>query len=190
MGSGSPARPLALAGMAALCTAAGAAASVFLGGADGIFGAGLFALAVAIAFIDARSLLIPDWLNVAVLLLGGARIWIQAEPAFRAAALADGLARAVVLGGVFYLVRLAYRRWRGGEGLGLGDVKLAAAGGPWLAWTMLPAAIEIAALSALAVYYVGPRLTGRPARWNERLPFGAFLAPAIWAAWLIGAWRG
>ncbi len=78
-----------------------------------------------------------------------------------------------------------YRAARGHDGLGLGDVKLAAAGGAWIGWTMLPVVIEIAALSALVVFLIAPRLAGRPAHWNARLPFGSFLAPAIWATWLI-----
>ena len=45
-----------------------------------------------------------------------------------------------------------YRRIRGRDGIGLGDVKLAGVAGVWLDWWVLPVAIEIAALAALAVY--------------------------------------
>src|SRR3546814_16185239 len=39
-----------------------------------------------------------------------------------------------------------YRRWRGRDGLGLGDAKLAAAGGAWLGWAALPSILLLASL--------------------------------------------
>lgn len=165
---------------------AGCAASLLAApGVAGIFGALLFALALAIALVDARELIIPDWMNVAMLALGLARAAALADEGARWSAAGDAILRGVALGGVLLLVRFAYRRLRGREGLGLGDVKLGLAGGPWIEWTMLPVAIEVAALSALAVFLLAPRIMGRTPQWSERLPFGAFLAPAIWAAWLI-----
>ncbi len=47
-----------------------------------------------------------------------------------------------------------YRRLRGREGIGLGDVKLAGVAGAWLDWQSIPIAVEIAALAALAVCLV------------------------------------
>jgi leader peptidase (prepilin peptidase) / N-methyltransferase len=79
-------------------------------------------------------------------------------------------------------------RWRGREGLGLGDVKLAAVAGVWLDWPAIPVAIEIAALTALAVYATGHILGRRRIHAATRLPFGLFLAPAVWLAWLLQSW--
>ena len=83
-----------------------------------------------------------------------------------------------------------YGRLRGREGLGLGDVKLAGAAGVWLDWWAMPIAIEIGALAALALYVAGHILGRRRIRATTRLPFGLFLAPAIWIAWLLQAWMG
>ena len=52
----------------------------------------------------------------------------------------------------FFSLRILYRRIRGHDGIGLGDVKLAGVAGVWLDWWVLPVAIEIAALAALAAY--------------------------------------
>ena len=154
-------------------------------GLEGMFGAGLFTVTLAIAVVDWRAMIIPDWLNGGLLALGLVQAVYFAGEGGRSAAAFDALLRGMVLGGVLCLVRILYRRFRARDGLGLGDVKLAAAGGVWTGWTMLPVVIEISALSALAIFLVAPRLTGRKARWDERLPFGSFLAPAFWVVWLI-----
>ena len=88
---------------------------------------------------------------------------------------------------LFWSLRWLYRRLRGREGLGLGDVKLAFVAGAWLDWTMIPVAIEIAALAALAVYGVWHFAGRDPVEATTRLPFGLFFAPAIWLAWFLGA---
>ena len=74
---------------------------------------------------------------------------------------------------------------RGREGLGLGDVKLAGVAGAWLDWATVPLAAEVAALAALGCYVVGRISTGRPISATNRMPFGFFLAPAIWLGWLF-----
>jgi len=170
----------------ALALVAGCGASIAAASnAEGVFGAGLLALALAIALIDWRTLIIPDWLNASVFVLGMIQTVALSQEGFRLNASLDALARGATLSGVLLAVRIIYKRVRSREGLGLGDVKLGGAGGVWIGWTMLPVVIEIAALSALATFLLAPRLTGRAPSWDARLPFGAFLAPAIWVAWLI-----
>jgi len=180
-------RPLPLL-VAALACASGALLSLYAApGREGWFGAGLLLLAAAIALVDYRRLLIPDALNLAVLALGLTRAALT--PAiFDWTHLADAAARGLAFGGALLLVRQVYWLTRGRHGLGLGDVKLAGAGGVWLQWPSLPIAVEIAALSALAAYALWAHVTKSSVRWTSRLPFGLFLAPAIWAAWLIEVW--
>jgi leader peptidase (prepilin peptidase)/N-methyltransferase len=90
---------------------------------------------------------------------------------------------------LFFGFRAVYRTLRGVEGMGFGDVKLAAVAGVWLDWASLPIAVEIAALSALAAALY-TRLRGNEFDAKARLPFGTFFAPAIWIYWLLAAWRG
>jgi leader peptidase (prepilin peptidase)/N-methyltransferase len=80
-----------------------------------------------------------------------------------------------------------YRRWRGRDGLGLGDIKLAAVAGAWLGWVMVFAVLELATLAAIAAYLVTAFVRKQPLRGTAFLPFGAFLAPAIWLGWLAEA---
>ena len=174
---------IAAAGLAAV-SASLAASPGWIGAA----GAALAALTLAIALIDRRRLIIPDELNALALAAGLAAAGLEA-PAAPGAAILHALPRAAVMFAAFYAFRAAYRRLRGIEGMGLGDVKLAAVAGVWLDWVDLPIAVNIAALSALAAVLIS-RLRGADFDPKAKLPFGAYFAPAIWLCWLFAALRG
>jgi leader peptidase (prepilin peptidase) / N-methyltransferase len=156
-------------------------------GLPGLMGAALGLLMLAIAVIDMRLFIIPDGLTVAALLLAVANAathdwgtyWVVSE------SIGVALLRGGVVACSFLAIDASYRRLRGRQGLGMGDVKLAGVGGAWLGWTMIPVAVELAALAAIASYLVRSLLNGRPLRATARLPFGLFLAPAIWFCWLL-----
>jgi leader peptidase (prepilin peptidase)/N-methyltransferase len=150
----------------------------------GVWGAGLAVLMAAIAVVDARRFIIPDELTVVALALGlvysaleDSGIWVQA--------LAGSALRGAVSALAFLGVRAVYRRLRGREGIGLGDVKLAGVAGVWLDWSIIPVAIEIAALAALGAYLIQHFYFRRAVSSTTRMPFGLFLAPAIWISWLL-----
>ena len=133
-------------------------------------------------------MIIPDELNALALAAGlaAAGLKTQVSPG---AAILDALLRAALMFAAFYAFRAGYRRLRGIEGMGLGDVKLAAVAGVWLDWVDLPIAVDMAALSALAVALI-KRLKGIRLDPRAKLPFGAYFAPAIWLCWLLATWRG
>lgn len=175
--------------LAAVAVAAGVAASLAVeSGLPGILAAGLALVVTAIALIDARRFIIPDELNAAGIALGFAYAGLTGW------SVTEGLALAALRGAVlmlaFLAIRIAYRRLRGRDGLGLGDVKLAAMAGVWLDWTMMPVAIDLAAAAALVAYGVSQRMEGRAMSATGRLPFGLFFAPAIWIGWLLQHWLG
>ncbi len=150
---------------------------------SGVLGGALAIVMIAIAAIDARRFVIPDRLVLAALVLGLCAAAMP-SPARWATNLAGAALRGVVLALLFLGFRALYRRGRGREGLGLGDVKLAGVAGVWLGWSMVLLAVDIAALSALAVVLIDA-LRGRKLTAITRVPFGLFFAPAIWLAWLI-----
>lgn len=88
------------------------------------------------------------------------------------------LAGAAAGGGAFWLVRAVYARLAGRQGMGLGDVLLAAALGLALGIPRLPLVVLLAALSALAVAVLRALVKGRSLRRLGRVPFGAALALA------------
>lgn len=162
--------------LAILCLCAMAASVLAAPGASGLLAAALVPVVLAIACIDARSFLIPDALNAAGLLLGVVHAAADASPVLDSVLMAG--ARGAVVGTLFYALKAGYRALRARDGLGLGDVKLAGVMGVWLDWATLPLAIEIAAVSALVV------CLWRGLDGGTRLPFGLFLAPAIWIGWM------
>jgi leader peptidase (prepilin peptidase)/N-methyltransferase len=153
-------------------------------GIDGALGGALGLSMLGVAAADARRYIVPDVLSGGAFVLGLVRA-VAADPDTGFAAAQMAVSRAAFAAGLFLLVRIAYRRFRGRDGLGLGDVKLAGAAGAWLSLTMLPIAIEIAAITALAAYVFRQRKRARMVRAVGRIPFGAFFAPAIWLGWVM-----
>ena len=151
----------------------------------GLLGGGLALIMMAIAAIDASHFVIPNKLVLVALALGGLEASVSTADRLPGELLSAGL-RAVVLAGLFLGFRIAYRHIRGREGLGLGDVKLAAVAGLWLSWTLVAIAVDVAALSALAAVLISA-VRGRKISGQTKVPFGLFFAPAIWLGWLFGA---
>jgi leader peptidase (prepilin peptidase) / N-methyltransferase len=177
---------MAYAAFAALACAIVVASLIAAPGWTGAFGAGLGLLMAAVAVIDGCSFAIPNKLTLAACALGLAN---AANETFESIPenILHAAVRGILLALAFYLFRAIYFRVRHRHGLGLGDAKLAAAAGVWLDWALIPTAIELAALAALAVYAVSRLLQRRPFNPAAKLPFGLFFAPAIWVCWLIEA---
>ncbi|MGA0532419.1 prepilin peptidase [Hansschlegelia sp. KR7-227] len=156
------------------------AAAIALVPAVGPIGAPL-GLAVVVGWImwrDARDFVIPDGAAVALAALAfAARLSADGYSIDAAlSAAADG----ALCGGALWIVREAYFRLRGHDGLGFGDVKLAAAAGVLVGAYGFALALLAASLAGLGVAALRARRPG------ERLPLGALLAPAVLAVWAAG----
>jgi leader peptidase (prepilin peptidase)/N-methyltransferase len=158
-------------------------------GPDGLLGAFLAALMLAIALVDSRRYIIPNQLTGAAALLALLRAG-SVGPEADLQALAWTACRGAATAVPFLALMIGYRRWRGRDGLGLGDIKLAAVAGVWLNVVTILAVIELATLSALCAYFVSGYRAKRPPKATAFLPFGLFLAPAIWIGWLVEAMLG
>ena len=166
--------------------AVAAASLVAAPGPDGLLGAFLGALMLAIAASDSRRYIIPNELTAAALGLALLRAGLVGPEAGWPAVLWAAL-RAAIVALPLLLLMIGYRRWRGRDGLGLGDVKLAGVAGAWLGLTTVFAVVEFATLAALAGYFIDGAIRKRPLSATAFLPFGLFLAPAIWLGWLAEA---
>ena len=135
--------------------------------------------AFAVALIDLRQGIIPNWLNLAIAFGGLAR-----------SAALDGLTGALlagceglVVGAIAWALRWVYFRLRNLQGLGLGDVKLLAASGIWIGAAGVPVQLLVASLSALLAAAI-LRLAGRSIGRTTSLPFGPFLVLGL----VIAVW--
>jgi leader peptidase (prepilin peptidase)/N-methyltransferase len=163
----------------------------------GLAAALLVLLLLALALIDLEHHLLLDVLTlpglaVALLLapLGGSLVGPLGGTVLRASspalsALASSLLGAAVGALVPYAVIVAYRLIRGGEGMGLGDVKFLAMIGAFLGWKGVLLTIGLGSVVGAAV---GLALiaAGRGRRDTE-LPFGTFLAAGALLTLFAGA---
>jgi leader peptidase (prepilin peptidase) / N-methyltransferase len=143
---------------------------------------------LAIALVDAQRFTIPDVLSLPAIPAGLLASGYMLDPWSSELVSLDHAIGTCLGGAVFWLVREAYWRLRGREGLGLGDVKLAAAGGAWIGWEHLADMVLLSAAAALSFAIALAALRGGRLSAAERLPFGTFLAPSIWVVWGLGAW--
>jgi leader peptidase (prepilin peptidase) / N-methyltransferase len=88
--------------------------------------------------------------------------------------------------GSLTLVRLLYRALRHRDGMGGGDPKMLGGIGAWLGWQMLPLVVLGASSTGLILVLLD-RMRGRPLSATRQLPFGALMAGAAFALWLMNA---
>ena len=134
-------------------------------------GAVLVAGLVALTFIDADAMLLPDAITLPLLWIG--LLW-SANGGF--VPLTDAIWGAVVGYLSLWTVYWAYKLAFGKEGFGYGDFKLLAALGAWFGWQAI---LPVILLSAGVGAVVGVTLIALQKKtMASRLPFGVYLAPA------------
>lgn len=141
----------------------------------------LCATLLALAVIDARTMLLPDALTQPLLWLG--LLVNLAGVGF--AALADAVLGAAIGYGLLWVVATGFRVFTGREGMGLGDVKLLAVLGAWFGWQGLAQLALVASLAGVAIGLL-LRALGR-AQAGQALAFGPYLAVS---GMLALFWRG
>ena len=131
----------------------------------------LFSLMTVVALIDWRTFEIPNGVNLAVFLLGVVQL------------VADPQHWVLYLVGMSSVSLLFLLLWflTGGNGLGMGDVKLMAAAGLLLGWQRILLAMIIGSVSGAIIHSI--RMTRGAGR---KLAFGPYLAAGIWVAALVG----
>ena len=132
---------------------------------------GLFSMLLVLSVIDWREFIIPNGINLVIFLLGVVRLVTDLQNWLLY------LIGMVSVGLVFLLLHVA----TGGNGLGMGDVKLVAAAGLLLGWPKMILAILVGSLSGALIHSARmKRGAGR------KLAFGPYLAAGIWLATLVG----
>jgi leader peptidase (prepilin peptidase)/N-methyltransferase len=128
-----------------------------------------FALGLlALSMIDISEGILPDVLIAPLFICG-----LVYQLTF-ASGLLPSLAGAGTAFAIMWLIRTSYLHWAGVDGLGYGDVKLAAMLGAWLGFASVPVLLFFAFAGGLAItlpIYLFGKLSAK-----TPLPFGPFLA--------------
>lgn len=131
----------------------------------------LFSMLMTLSVIDWRTFTIPNGINLVIFILGLVRVVTDLDHwlTYVIGMFSVGL--------VFLLLHLL----TGGNGLGMGDVKLVAAAGLLLGWSSMLLAVLIGSLSGAIIHSVRMRRGA-----GKKLAFGPYLAAGIWIAALGG----
>ena len=164
------------------CAVIGGGAFAVAPGLEGagwaVLGWGLLTLAV----LDWQHFWLPNALTFPLIFLGlTLGMWTTDVM------MADRLIGAATGYGALMAIALAYRAWRGREGLGLGDAKLLAAIGAWFGWQALPFVLLIASVFGLIIVAIST-IGGREITGKTQVPLGTFLCIAAipgWATMLV-----
>lgn len=146
-----------------------------------------FCLAAILSWLsvcDLERRILPDFGTLGLLGIG----LLTAASTGPAALLASASGAAIAYLALSAIV-WAYRQRRGVDGLGGGDVKLAATGGAWVGALHLPYVILVASVTGL-IFVVVRSAIGPKRKLDERLTFGPFIAAAIWVVWLVAGGNG
>jgi leader peptidase (prepilin peptidase)/N-methyltransferase len=151
-----------------------------------------FACAMVVLFaIDLRHHILPNVITVPGIVIGLLVSLFLPAPGFR-----SSLIGLISGGGVLFAIAEAYYRFRGVEGLGMGDVKMLSMIGAFLGWELMLVTLILASFAG-SIIGVGVIALGRGGM-KAALPFGTFLAVgALTAAvagdalidWYIGFYR-
>lgn len=131
----------------------------------------LFSMLLTLSVIDWRTFTIPNGINLVIFILGVIRLVTDLSN------WSNYVIGMVSVGLVFLLLHLG----TGGNGLGMGDVKLVAAAGLLLGWSSMLLAVLIGSLSGAIIHSVRMRRGA-----GKKLAFGPYLAAGIWIAALGG----
>lgn len=159
---------------------------------------------LALIFTDLEQFLLPDELTLGGMVIGlalspflfimpGATqlIWLIAgtQPEPWLASVTESVCGAVLFGGMLWATREIYYRVRGVDGLGFGDVKLAAMMGAFwgVNYTLIILVVGsiVGALFGTTLVLLGGK------RWSHEMPYGSYLGAAailvtFWGDDLIG----
>jgi len=140
---------------------------------------------LAITLSDARSFIVPDWISLPMIPFGLLAASLTASTIDPNMAVLHHSAAALIAGIAFYALSRGFHLLREHEGLGLGDVKLAAVAGAWVGPEGVTLVVLLASLGAIAFVLFLRLFQGQSIDRRTAIPFGAFLAPAIWVVWSI-----
>ena len=132
---------------------------------------GLFSMLLVLSVIDWREFIIPNGINLVILILGVIRLVTDLD---------NWLLYLIGMLSVSLVVLLLHVL-TGGNGLGMGDVKLVAAAGLLLGWPKMLLAVLVGSLVGAVIHSLRMKRGA-----DRKLAFGPYLAAGIWFSALVG----
>lgn len=129
-----------------------------------------------LTWYDLTEYRLPNLLTIPLIAAGFAFAWNSSEHDLILSVLG-----AIVGYGLVFGLQQLYLRFRGQEGIGLGDGKLLAAGGAWLGILGLGPILLLSSVLGMAFFGVTAFFNANSLEKKQYFPFGPFLAVSIWA---------
>ena len=130
-------------------------------------------LSLRLAWIDFRTGYLPDRYTCPLLWCGLGFHLFQSR-GYLEHAVAGAMAGYFFFWGVYWL----FRKWRGYEGLGYGDIKLLAALGAWHGWEEISLIVALAAAGGCVALLLNAAVFPQQKIFKTPQPFGPFLVAA------------
>ncbi len=140
----------------------------------------LVILVLLTIWIDWQQQIIPNEISLGLLSCGLA--YGAFVPHLPWSALIGGVAAGA---GSLGILAAIFRLCRGHDGLGIGDIKLAAAAGAWVGWEGLAPLLVLASSMALLTAMSKRIYSGQEITLSTRLPFGPFIGTALIIVWSV-----
>jgi prepilin signal peptidase PulO-like enzyme (type II secretory pathway) len=128
---------------------------------------------IYLAYIDWRTLRLPNVITFPLIILGIAFNWISD---LRLVDPSSALLGALLGYASLWALNAGYRLLQNRNGIGMGDAKLLAALGAWLGWGSLPGILLIASATGIAGGIIWLKWRGH--QLQQAFPFGPFLVIA------------
>lgn len=139
---------------------------------------------LAVIFIDLAHRIIPDSISLPGIGAGILVHYLSTSPLFGRQALVDSVLGIVVGGGFLFVVAWGYEKLKKKEGLGGGDVKLAAMLGAFFGWQPV---LMILLVSSVLGTVIGLFVVFFKKNWQFAIPFGPFLVAAAYLQLFFGS---
>ncbi|MDO8527342.1 MAG: prepilin peptidase [Deltaproteobacteria bacterium] len=143
----------------------------------------LVAPLVAVIFIDLEHRIIPDSISLPGILAGVLVHFIDSPPDWEKQALIESGLGILAGGGFLFLIAWGYEKIKKREGLGGGDIKLAAMLGAFFGWQ---AVLMILLMASILGSIIGLLVISIKKDWDYALPFGPFLAISAYLQLFLG----
>lgn len=143
----------------------------------------LIAPLIAVIFIDLKHRIIPNGITLPGILIGMMVHDWNTPPMWEWKVLIDSLIGIAVGGGFLFVVAWTYEKMRKREGMGMGDVKLAAMFGAFFGWQQV---LMILLFASVLGSVIGLLMVAIRRDWLYQLPFGPCLAVAAYLQLFFG----